>query len=68
MGWAVGIRIICIGQLESLLASGTSGVPLDAIRRMFEAAPIVFVSIVPFGLMYPIGLITSAPRLWRCVR
>jgi hypothetical protein len=58
MGWAVGIRIICLGQLESLLATGISGVPPDAIRRMFEAAPIVFVSIVPFGIMFPIGLIT----------
>ncbi|HJQ36271.1 MAG TPA: hypothetical protein VKB93_03945 [Thermoanaerobaculia bacterium] len=58
MGWAAGIRIIGLGQLESLLASGVTGVPPDTLTRMFQAAPIVWISIVPFGLMYPIGLIT----------
>jgi len=56
MGWAAGIRIIALGQLEALLATGITGVPQDTLHRMFEAAPIVWKSIVPFGLMYPIGL------------
>lgn len=57
IGWAVGIRILALGQLESLLESGVTKVPADALSKMFEAAPIVWVSIVPMGLLFPIGLI-----------
>jgi len=57
MGWAVGIRILALGQLESLLAIGVTGVPADTLDKMFTAAPIVWLSIVPSGLMFPIGLI-----------
>ena len=57
MGWAVGIRILALGQVESLLESGITGLPADTLRKMFEAAPIVWASIVPVGLLFPIGLI-----------
>lgn len=58
MGWAVGVRILGLGQLESLLASGVTGVPPDTLERMFAAAPLVRVSIIHLGLLFPIGLIT----------
>ena len=58
LGWAVGLRIMGLGQLEALLASGITGMPADTLRKMFEAAPIVWVSIVPLGLLFPIGLMT----------
>ena len=58
MGWAVGIRILALGQLESLLTLGVAGVPADTLDKMFTAAPIVWLSIVPLGLLFPIGLIT----------
>lgn len=58
LGWAVGTRILLLGQFESLLERGVDGVPANALRLMFEAAPIVYMSVVPVGLLYPIGLIT----------
>jgi len=58
VGWAVGIRIIALGQLESLAATGTTPGASDTLRRMFASAPLVWHSIVPMGLFFPIGLIT----------
>ena len=58
MGWAAGIRIMGLGQLESMFNSGIGGVAPDTLRKMFEAAPIVWVSIVPVGILFPSGLIT----------
>lgn len=58
LGWAVGIRILGLGQLEALLASGVTGLPADTLRKMFESAPIVWTSIVPLGLLFPIGMMT----------
>lgn len=58
MGWAVGIRIIGLGQIEALLTSGVAGVPADALRKSFEAAPIVWRSMVPMGILFPAGMIT----------
>jgi hypothetical protein len=63
MGWAVGVRILALGQLESLLASGVTGLPQDTLTKMFAAAPIVWTSIVPIGLLFPIGLITLGATL-----
>ena len=51
MGWAAGIRIIGFGQLESLIPAGT-------LRTAFAAAPLVPRSIIPMGILFPIGLIT----------
>jgi hypothetical protein len=58
LGWAVGTRILLLGQFESLLQSGVAGLPQNAMRMIFEAAPIVYLSVVPVGLLYPIGVIT----------
>jgi hypothetical protein len=63
MGWAVGVRILALGQLESLLSSGATGLPADTLEKMFAAAPIVWTSIVPSGLMFPIGLILLGATL-----
>ena len=57
IGWAVGIRILGLGQLESLLPAAT-------LRSAFEAAPIVWLSIVPSGLFFPIGLITLGAAIF----
>ena len=64
MGWAVGIRIMALGQLESLLAIGVTGVPADTLEKMFAAAPLVWASIVPVGLIFPLGLITLGITLF----
>lgn len=63
-GWAVGIRILALGQLESLLAIGVAGVPADTLQKLFEAAPLVWVSIVPLGLFFPIGIVTLGITLF----
>ena len=63
-GWTAGCRIIALGQLESLLRSGVTGVPVDTLDRMFTAAPIVWVSIVPVGILFPLGLITLGLTLF----
>jgi hypothetical protein len=57
IGWVVGSRIMVVGQLQALLASGVPGVPPDSLQKMFQHAPLVFVSIIPVGLLFPIGLI-----------
>jgi len=57
MGWVIGSRIMVVGQLQALLANGVPGVPADALGKMFQHAPLVFVSIIPVGLLFPIGLI-----------
>lgn len=58
IGWAVGIRILAISQIDSLVSTGLTRVPPDAFARMFEGAPMVWVSLVPIGILFPIGLIT----------
>jgi hypothetical protein len=57
MGWAVGVRILALGQLSAMLAGGVEGVPVDALHRIYAAAPLVFVSLIPVGLLFSIGLI-----------
>ncbi|HYI12111.1 MAG TPA: hypothetical protein VEK57_23865 [Thermoanaerobaculia bacterium] len=64
MGWTAGTRINVVNQLDALLQTGVSGLPGNALEKMFEAAPIVWVSIVPVGLMFPIGLITLGVTLF----
>lgn len=56
-GWAVGLRILTLGQLQSMATIGVGGVPPDTLQKMFAAAPIVWVSIVPVGVLFPIGAI-----------
>ncbi|MBV9496177.1 MAG: hypothetical protein JOZ54_18155, partial [Acidobacteria bacterium] len=48
-GWAVGIRILAVGQLESLAP--------DAMHKLLFGTPLVWQSIVPMGLLFPIGAI-----------
>lgn len=57
IGWVIGSRIMVIGQLQALLANGVPDVPPDSLQKMFQHAPMVFVSIIPVGLLFPIGLI-----------
>jgi hypothetical protein len=64
MGWTVGARILALVQLERVLQGGVTGVPEDAIQRMFTAAPMVWASIIPVGLMYPIGLLILGVTLF----
>lgn len=54
-GVTVSARILGLIQL-SLLSESVPGAG-DALSSMFQAAPMVWVSIVPIGLLYPIGLI-----------
>jgi hypothetical protein len=56
-GWIISTRIMVIGQLDALLTNGVPGVPADALQKIFQHAPLVFVSIIPIGLLFPIGLI-----------
>ena len=63
-GWTAGCRIMTLLQLESVLKMGVPGVPSDALDKILMAAPIVWVSIVPVGLMFPLGLITLGLTLF----
>ena len=58
MGWTVGARIMVVAQLEALLEKRVANVPADVLQKLFEAAPIVWVSIVPIGLLFPLGVIS----------
>ncbi|HYR27280.1 MAG TPA: hypothetical protein VEU30_02370 [Thermoanaerobaculia bacterium] len=64
MGVAVGLRILALRQLEAMLEFGVTGVPADTLQKMFTAAPIIWLSIVPSGLMLPIGLIILGSALF----
>jgi hypothetical protein len=57
MGWSIGLRILALRQVSAVLENGVEGVPPDAIGRVFGASVPVFISLVPIGLMFPIGLI-----------
>jgi hypothetical protein len=49
LGATVGARIMVLGQLRDLAGN-------NSIMDMLQSARIVWASIVPIGLMYPIGL------------
>jgi hypothetical protein len=55
-GWTIGSRILAVRQLQLLAALEVPGVPADVIQKLFEFAPIVFASIIPVGLIYPVGM------------
>lgn len=57
LGWVVSSRIMVIGQLQAVLVNGVPGVPADSLGRILQHAPLVFVSIIPIGLVFPVGLI-----------
>jgi hypothetical protein len=57
LGWVISSRIMVIGQLQATLANGVPGVPADSLQKIFQHAPLVFLSIFPVGLLLPIGLI-----------
>ncbi|MEA2488872.1 MAG: hypothetical protein QOH21_664 [Acidobacteriota bacterium] len=57
LGWVVSTRIMVIGQLDALLTNGVPGVPANSLQKIFQHAPLVFASIFPLGLLFPIGLI-----------
>ncbi|HWW62251.1 MAG TPA: hypothetical protein VN181_12845, partial [Thermoanaerobaculia bacterium] len=57
IGLAAGIRILELGQLEGAMAAGTAGIPPDTLDRLFRAAPKLWLSIVPTGILFPIGMV-----------
>jgi hypothetical protein len=57
IGWVISSRIMVIGQLQAVLATGVPGVPANSLQQIFQHAPLVFASIFPIGLFFPIGLI-----------
>ena len=56
LGATVGARIIALVQL-SLVDDPRAGAARATMRRLVENAPMVWVSLVPIGLMFPAGLI-----------
>ena len=63
LGAAVAARIGVLIQLKHL-DDATPAVTLEALSPLLQSAPIVWVSIIPVGLTYPIGLITLATALF----
>lgn len=64
-GWAVSTRISTLIQLDALLRAGVEGVPASALESIFKSAPVVWVSMFPVGLLFPLGLITLGVALFR---
>jgi hypothetical protein len=58
IGWTAASRIGVIIQLNALSESGTSGIPPNLHDFLSKSAPQVWVSIVPIGIFFPLGLIT----------
>jgi hypothetical protein len=61
LGVTVGARILALHQL-GMLAETIPGATAT-LSAMLQSAPMVWVSIVPIGLMYPIGLILLGSAL-----
>jgi hypothetical protein len=61
LGATVGARIMVLVQLASL-AEPVPGAPAT-LSGLLQSAPIVWVSIIPIGLMYPLGLILLGSAL-----
>jgi hypothetical protein len=55
-GFAAGIRIMGMHQIKAMEP--------EAVRHMFHAAPILWSSIVPTGILFPLGLITLGVTLF----
>jgi hypothetical protein len=64
MGMVVAGRIIALWQL-SLVADPASLTQSSVATKLQETAPIVWVSIVPIGLMYPLGMLLLGIALLR---
>jgi hypothetical protein len=62
LGATVGARIMVLLQLV-LLSDKLPGVHRATLKALLESAPLVWVSIIPIGLMYPLGLITLGTAL-----
>ncbi|HYO79716.1 MAG TPA: hypothetical protein VE010_24840 [Thermoanaerobaculia bacterium] len=57
MGWGVSLRILALRQVGHVIENGVEGVPADVLGRVFSSAPVVFFSLIPIGLLFPIGMI-----------
>jgi hypothetical protein len=68
-GWATATRISALIQIDSLFRAGVEGVPPSALEPAFKSAPVVWVSMFPVGLFFPLGLLTLGLALfwWRPV-
>lgn len=63
LGWTAGSRIGVLMQLEMAIARGVAGVPKDVLQRIFDGTPMLWVSIVPVGIHYPLGLMILGAAL-----
>ena len=58
IGWTAASRMGMIIQFNALSESGTSGIPPNLPEFLSKSAPLVWASIVPIGIFFPLGLIT----------
>lgn len=58
IGQTAASRMGVIFQLNALSKRGTAGIPPNLMATVSESAPLVWVSIVPVGIFFPLGLIT----------
>ncbi|HEX9982656.1 MAG TPA: hypothetical protein VGF69_05305 [Thermoanaerobaculia bacterium] len=65
LGWVASARIMVLIQLQSLLGKGVPDVPENSIGKILESAPMVFVSIVPVGILFPLGLVILGLGIWK---
>jgi hypothetical protein len=65
VGWAASMRILTVIQLDAVVRTGVEGVPPSALESIFNSAPIMWLSIFPIGLFFPLGLITLGLALFR---
>ncbi len=63
IGWTAGSRIGVLIQLNAALERGVTGVPRNALQLMYEATPLLWASIVPVGVTFPLGLVTLGATL-----
>ncbi|CAN5530808.1 hypothetical protein BH20ACI3_BH20ACI3_28970 [soil metagenome] len=57
IGQTAASRMGVIIQLYALSESGTAGIPPNLLEILSKSAPLVWASIVPIGIFFPLGLI-----------
>ncbi|HEX7149851.1 MAG TPA: hypothetical protein VF618_00065 [Thermoanaerobaculia bacterium] len=63
LGATVSARIFVLIQL-AMLSEAAPGAPRASFMELLASAPLVFVSLIPIGLTYPLGLITLGIALF----
>lgn len=68
VGAMAAAQMMALFRVRGVLLRGVEGLPADALQRIFKAEPGLFLTVFPWGLLFPIGLLVSGIALLRTAR